>query len=315
MPTTTLRLPATPTAESRTSAGVSFAAWASRFWAERLFGALVAMLFVFHAAGAGAQPASGPNADTPAPKPDPAAPLYRHTGEQYRVYEFPGTGEPIPYRLFVPETWTPDKRLPVLITLRAGTSINNNHRGDNDLVREARKREYIVISPLGYRGYAQPYYGSPYPVDRPAGPSTPAAGWTDVENERAELDVLYVLDLVAAEYNADTSRVYVHGQNPSGSAAFHFAAKYPERFSAIVVSAGPIVTSGYPFETLAGRVSALLIHGDRDTQNTAEASRRVVEELTAHGVDARFADVPGGEHLTAYLTYASEIFDFLDSYP
>lgn len=249
-----------------------------------------------------------------APQPNPDAPMYRQTGEQYRVYEFPGTGESIPYRLFVPENWTPDQQLPVLITLRAGTSINNNHRGGNDLVREARERGYIVISPLGYRPYRQPYYGSPYPVNRPNGPSTPAAGWTEVEDQRAEQDVMYVLALVAREYNADTSRVFIHGQNPSGSSAFHFAAKYADQISAIVVSAGPIVTDNYPFEKLVGKVAVMMIHGDQDTQNTAAASQRVTRELNDHGVAAIFATVPGGEHLTAYLTFASEIFDFLDKH-
>src|SRR5690606_5731212 len=110
---------------------------------------------------------SGPIA---APAPDPRAPLYRHVGEQYRVYEFPGSGEPIPYRLSVPESWTPGQSLPLLITLRAGNSINNNHRNGNDLVRVARERGYIVVSPLGYRGHSQPYYGSPYPLNRPGGP-------------------------------------------------------------------------------------------------------------------------------------------------
>jgi predicted peptidase len=253
----------------------------------------------------------GLQADT-APKPDPAAPMYQHTGEQYRVYEFPGSGEPIPYRLFVPENWTPAKQLPVLITLRAGTSINNNHRNNNDLVQQARERGYIVISPLGYRGYAQPYYGSPYPVDRPAGPSAPAAGWSAEENQRAELDVLYVLNLVAAEYNADVSRIAVHGQNPSGSSAFHFAAKYPDLFSAIVVSAGPIITTDYPFENLKGKVAVMMLHGDKDTQNTAAASQRVTRELQEHGVEAEFHLVPNGEHLTAYLIYAAQVFDFLD---
>lgn len=272
----------------------------------------VVLLLSTHAIWAQAPVASNASrSDTPLP--DPTAPMYRQTGEQYRVYEFPETGEPIPYRLFVPETWTADQRLPILITLRAGTSINNSYRGDNDFVREARSRGYIVVSPLGYRGYAQPYYGSPYAVDRPNGPSRPAEGWTEVENQRAELDVLYVLALVLKEYNADASRVFIHGQNPSGSAAFHFAAKYPDQVSAIVVSAGPIVTSGYPFENLVGKVSVLMIHGDRDTQNTAEASHRVVDELNRRGVEALFATVTGGEHLTAYLTYAGEIFDYLDS--
>ncbi len=241
-----------------------------------------------------------------------AAPMYRQTGEQYRIYEFPGTGEPIPYRLFVPRNWTPAQHLPMLVTLRAGTSINSNHRETNDLVVQAGQHGYIVVSPLGYRGYAQPYYGSPYPVDRPAGPSVPAAGWTAEENQRAEQDVLNVLALVAAEYNADTKRLFLHGQNPSGSAAFNFAAKYPDVFKAIVVSSGPIITASYPFANLAGKVNVLMLHGDKDSQNTVAASERMFQELQQHGIKTEFHLVPGGEHLNAYLKDAAGIFNFLD---
>lgn len=246
-----------------------------------------------------------------APRPNPTAPLYRQTGEQYRVYDFPGTGEPIPYRLFVPESWTPDKKLPILITLRAGNSINNNHRGGNELVKVARERGYIVISPLGYRGLSQPYYGSPYPVDREAGPSVPAAGWTAQENQRAELDVLYVLNLVAAEYNADVSRIFLHGQNPSGSAAFHLAAQYPGLFSRIVVSAGPIVSANYPFERLKGRVAVMMLAGEKDAKYTVAACERMARELRQQGVESEFHVVPNGEHLNAYLLFAPQLFDFL----
>lgn len=278
-----------------------------------LLGLLFAALFTVLSAEAQLPTLPGQQSAV-APVPIPNAPMYQHTGEQYRVYEFPVTGEPIPYRLFVPENWTTTQQLPILITLRAGTSINNNHRDNNDLVRLARERGYIVISPLGYRGYRQPYYGSPYPVDRPAGPSVPADGWTAEENLRAEQDVLNVLALVAAEYNADTTRVFVHGQNPSGSAAMHLAAKYPDMINAIVVSSGPIVTANYPFENLQGKVAVMMLHGDMDDQNTAAASERVTKELQDHGVEAEFHLVPGGVHLTAYLTFAKEIFDFLDQH-
>ncbi len=278
-----------------------------------LLGLLFAALFTVLSAQAQLPTLPGQQSAV-APVPIPNAPMYQHTGEQYRVYEFPVTGESIPYRLFVPESWTPTQQLPILITLRAGTSINNNHRDNNDLVRLARERGYIVISPLGYRGYRQPYYGSSYPVDRPAGPSVPADGWTAEENLRAEQDVLNVLALVSAEYNADTTRVFVHGQNPSGSAAMHLAAKYPDMISAIVVSSGPIVTASYPFENLQGKVAVMMLHGDMDDQNTAAASERVTKELQDHGVEAEFHLVPGGVHLTAYLTFAKEIFDFLDQH-
>ena len=245
--------------------------------------------------------------------PNPSLPMYQQTGEQYRVYEFPGTGEPIPYRLYVPENWTPDQHLPILVTLRAGPSINNNHRNNNDLVVEARKRGYIVISPLGYRGYAQPYYGSPYPADRAAGPSEPGAGWAQEEDQRARQDVINVLHLVASEYRADTSRIFFHGQNPSGSAVFNFAARYPDAIKGIVVSAGPIVTDDFPFENLQGKVAVMLLQGSEDQAYTQATELKVTEELKSHGIDAQYHVVPGGEHLTAYLDYASEIFDFMDS--
>jgi predicted peptidase len=249
-----------------------------------------------------------------APIPNPDGPLYRQTGEQYRVYDFPGTGESVPYRLFVPSNWAVGRSLPILITLRAGNSVNNNHREGNDLVREAEERGYIVISPLGYRPLRQPYYNSPYPIARASGPSVPGEGWSDEEDERAELDVLYVLDLVAAEYGADRSRVFIHGQNPSGSGAMHLIAKYPERFSAAVISSAPIVTDDYPFERIADEVALLIVHGDRDTSNPLEGSRALAAAAVAAGVDARYETIPGGAHLTAYLDYAEEIFDFLDAH-
>lgn len=257
-------------------------------------------------------------AQAPAAAPDPLAPrpdwpLYQSTGEQYRVYEFPGTGEPVPYRLSVPPGWTPEQRLPLLVTLRAGTSINNNHRGSNDLVREANARGYIVLSPLGYRGLAQPYYGSPYPVDRPTGPSVPAAGWTDEENQRAAQDVLNTITIVAAEYNVDISRIFLHGQNPSASGALHLAATNPQRFRAVVASSGPIVTQGFPFEPLSeAGIAVLVLHGDQDTSNAVSASQRMARELQEHGIETEFRLVPGGQHLDAYLRDAAGIFDFLD---
>ena len=247
------------------------------------------------------------------PQPNPTGPLYQHKGEQYRVYNFPGTGESIPYRLFVPSKWIPEMKLPMLVTLRAGNTVDGPYRAQNDLVKHAEQRGYIVVTPMGYRPLSQPYYGSAYQIARPNA-AAPAAGWTAQENERAEQDVLYVIDLVAKEYNADPSRVYLHGQNPSGSGALHLAAKYPDRFAALVVSSAPIVYDTYPFDRIKGKMSMLVIHGDQDTVNPIEASQKMADAARAAGVDTVYATVPGGTHLEAYLTYASQIFDFLGRY-
>ena len=87
---------------------------------------LIALLVVALVAGnvalgaAQTPPQAGRGGAAPPPEPSPTAPLYRHTGEQYRIYNFPGTGESIPYRLFVPTTWTPERKLPMLVTLIRG---------------------------------------------------------------------------------------------------------------------------------------------------------------------------------------------------
>ena len=280
--------------------------------------ALVSLTFLFAALAMAAplagQAAPGQAPAAPAPlHPNPRAPLYRHVGEQYRVYEFPGTGESIPYRLFVPSRWTPGTRLPLLVTLRAGTSVNNSYRSNNDLVVNAERRGYLVVTPMGYRPLPQPYYGSTYRIARP-GAADPAAGWTPMENERAEQDVLNVIDLVSEEYAVDTSRVYLHGQNPSGSGALYLGAKYPDRFAALVISSAPIVFDAYPFDRLKSKVALMVIHGDQDTTNPIEASKKMADAAKAAEVETVYATVPGGTHLEAYLTHASQIFDFLDSH-
>lgn len=252
-------------------------------------------------------------APPPAPlAPNPAAPLYRQTGEQYRVYNFPETGESIPYRLFVPVGWTPAAKLPMLVTLRAGTSVDNPYRPPNSLVTEAARRGYIVVTPMGYRPLRQPYYGSRYRIAR-QGAAEPAAGWTAEEDARAEQDVLNVIDLVTKEYNVDTSRVYLHGQNPSGSAALYLGAKYPDRFDALVISSGPIEFAEYPWVRIKGKMALMVIHGEQDTANPIAASERMADAAKAAGVETVYASVPGGTHLEAYLTYAAQIFDFLDT--
>ena len=259
-----------------------------------------------------AVPAAAPAA-APAPlEPNPAAPLYRHTGEQYRVYSFPETGESIPYRLFVPTEWTAARRLPMLVTLRAGTSVDNPYRPPNSLVSEAARRGYVVVTPMGYRPLRQPYYGSRYRIAR-ADAAEPAAGWTAEEDARAEQDVLNVIELVTKEYNVDASRVYLHGQNPSGSGALHLAAKYPDRFKALIISSGPIEFGAYPWARMKGK-GLLVIHGDQDAVNPIAASQRMADAARAAGVNATYATVPGGTHLEAYLTYARGIFDFLDAH-
>ena len=212
----------------------------------------------------------------------------------------------------MPSRWKPGARQPLLVTLRAGQSVDNPYREPNTLVSEAEHRGYLVVTPMGYRPLRQPYYGSQYQIARPNAP-TPAEGWTAARRRTRRARCAQRHRSREQGIQVDTSRIFLHGQNPSGSGALHLGAKYPDRFAALVISSGPIVFDTYPWDRIKGRMGLLVIHGDQDTTNPMEASKRMAEAAKAAGIDAVYATVPGGTHLAAYLTYASQIYDFLDT--
>ena len=240
--------------------------------------------------------------------------MYRFKGEQYRVYNFPGTDEAIPYRLFVPSRWTPETRLPMLVTLRAGTSVDNSYRSNNDFVKQAEQRGYLVVTPMGYRPLRQPYYGSRYQIARPNAAAPPRGGpprKTPAPSRTCSTSSTWWRRSTTSTPHASTCTA----RTRQGRGRCISRAKYPERFAAIVISSGPIVYDTYPFDRLkTAKMGMLVIHGDQDTANPMAASQKMAEAAKAAGVDTQYATVPGGTHLEAYLTYASQIFDFLGRY-
>src|SRR5262249_2741976 len=74
------------------------------------------------------------------------------------------------------------------------------------------------------------------------------------------------------------------------------------------------VYDNYPFDRIKGKLALLVIHGDQDTVNPIAASQKMADAAKAAGGETEYATVPGGTHLEAYLTYASQIFDFLDKH-
>src|SRR4029079_12953254 len=138
------------------------------------FGVMLALSVVCSSALLlGIQQRGATTAPTGPPQPNPAAPMYQFKGEQYRIYNYPVTGESIPYRLFVPSKWTPATKLTLLVTLRAGNTVAGPYPAQNDFVRIAQQRASFVVPQMGSRPLSQPYYGSAYQIARP-GAAAPA---------------------------------------------------------------------------------------------------------------------------------------------
>jgi len=269
-----------------------------------------------------------------APAPDPTSPQYQGKGEQDRSYEFPGTGEKIAYHLYVPAKWTPRMKLPLVIVTHGAAQPAaapfQRPTANPTLAKTAEERGYIVAAVTGYHANATGVGGWNVPykmvlVPRPApagGGSAPATAPrptpeppTAQDFERAEQDVLFVTDLVAKEYNADPQRIYLMGNSSGGSAVWAYAAKFPQRWTAIAPSAAPLEDADFPYEKLK-KVPVLVIHGDKDTVMVFDASKAMVDHAKAKGVNATWLPVVGGAHTDAWAQpeVIKQIFDFFDAH-
>src|SRR5499427_5559038 len=265
-----------------------------------------------------------------APQPDPKDPQYQAKGDQKRTYPFPGTGETIPYHLYVPSKWTKGSQLPLVVVTHGASQPADApfQRGDGALGKMAEERGYVVSAITGYKpqatvvdgGYNNPFKMVPAP--RPAAPEGQRARGgggggraaapppaTKEDFERSEMDILYVTDLVAKEYNTDPNRTYLMGNSSGGGAVWYLGQKYPERWTALSPSAGPLTPEEFPYAKLKN-IPVLAVHGDQDTTMSYDGSKEMVELAKKAGVDATFLGVPGGSHTEAWTKVLPETFDF-----
>ena len=266
------------------------------------------------------------------PAPDSKSPQYQKRGEQDRTYTFPGTGETIAYHIYVPAMWSTKTKLPLVVVTHGAnqpaTAPFQRPMDDPTLAKTAEQRGYLVAAVTGYHANATGVGGwnVPYPMvqvqntgraggggRRGGGPAV--APPTSEDFERAEMDVLYVADLMAKEYNADPNRIYLMGNSSGGSAVWNIGAKYPGRWTAISPSAAPLDDAGFPYEKLKG-VPVLVVHGDMDTTMVFEASKTMVDHAKAKGIDATWLPVAGGKHVDAWAQpeIITQIFDFFDTH-
>jgi len=136
-----------------------------------------------------------------APQPDPKDPQYQAKGDQKRTYPFPGTGETIPYHLYVPSKWSKGSQLPLVVVTHGASQPADApfQRGDGALAKIAEERGYVVVAVTGYKPQAtvvEGGYNNPFkmvPAPRPTGtPAAAGAGYSRrLPAKRARHSVCY----------------------------------------------------------------------------------------------------------------------------
>lgn len=227
-------------------------------------------------------------------------PFKGRTGDMERHYVLAGANEVMPYRVYVPTTYTGTAATPLVIALH-GLGVNEDSFFDSyakQPVALAEKHGFLMAAPLGYR--VDGFYGAG------VGASSDAA--VRRRSALSEQDVLEVVRLMKARYMVDNSRIYLIGHSMGAIGTWHLGSKYPDMWAALA----PFSGMGSP--TLAERmkhIPQIVVHGDADPTVNVEGSRLMVAELKKLGAEVTYIEVAGGNHTDVVVPNLPKVFEFL----
>ena len=182
----------------------------------------------------------------------------------------PRADEPaIRYAISVPAGYTPSTPVPLILALHFGV------RGD--ATGAGRDVVQILVGP------ALAELGAII-----VAPDSVQGNWSSPENGKA---VNALLDMVLARYSIDTKKIAVTGYSMGGAGTWHFAEKFPERFSAAIPVAGrpPASAAGW-------RLPVLAIHSRDDQVVPFGPTEARIAELQKAGVNAKLIALSGITH-------------------
>jgi polyhydroxybutyrate depolymerase len=144
--------------------------------------------------------------------------IYEH--RQYHHIDVAGVQRQ--YLIYVPSSYKPGQKMPLLVGLHGGMGNARQFEKDNGFDLVAEKEGFIAVYPdgLGKFKYTMHVWNS---------------GYIQAATNAGTDDVAFIKDLVEyikAIYSIDASRVYITGHSNGGMMTDRMAAEYPEIFAA-----------------------------------------------------------------------------------
>ncbi len=184
------------------------------------------------------------------------------------------------YQIYVPPIKTGEK-LPVLIFLHG-----IGQRGANG-----------VVPTDGAAGAIARHYFAPVPAIVLIPQCRAGSYWSDPVMDEM---VLNALAETVAEFGADARRVSLVGVSMGGYGVWHFAAKHPGKFAALVsICGGSSIITGERFAPVAeaiGKTPAWLFHGADDKIVPVTESRQIVQAIENNGGSVKYNEYEAVGH-------------------
>ncbi|MGB5902009.1 MAG: phospholipase [Xanthobacteraceae bacterium] len=177
------------------------------------------------------------------------------------------------YSLYVPENYSPERPLPLVMALHGG-----NGHGRAFLwswLRDARSFEAIVVAP-----------------------TATGRTWALMGEDTDTPNLHRILDEVSARRQIDPARLLMTGMSDGGTFCYVSGLEAGSRFTHLA----PVSATFHPMMASiadAGRINGLpirIIHGARDWMFPVEVARRAAESLAAAGADVGFREIDDLSH-------------------
>ena len=220
-----------------------------------------------------------------------------------RVYR-DEAGESIPYRLFVPPGYDPQKKYPLVLFLHgagergADNEAQLNHPEVLRFVTDEANPCFLV-APQCARGrkWVEVPWDFRKPHETPEKPS-PAVRLT-----------MELVDALEKEFSIDQRRRYVTGVSMGGFGTFDLLVRRPHYFAAAIPICGGADESR---AKEMARIPIWAFHGEKDPAVPAIRSRSAVESLKAAGGDPKYTEYESlGHNVWSRAYHEPELRDWL----
>jgi predicted peptidase len=132
-----------------------------------------------------------------------------------------------------------------------------------------------------------------------------AAGGMTWDSPAMQGMVIAEIDKTLTEFHGDPQRLYLSGFSMGGAGVYQIAARWPERFAALVAISGYVPTADADLVKRIRQIPLRIFHGASDERVSVNGARQLAAELkdTAAAVD--YVEYPNTRHgPTAEKTYA-----------
>jgi len=199
----------------------------------------------------------------------------------------------IPYTLFVPSTYDPQKPAPLVVDLH-GLNITPLQQilfdGTTDF---AERYGFLVLAPMGFN--LSSWWGNRAGTPVETAAVKPGGDVRYSNAELAEIDTMALLKSIREQYAVDSDRIYLMGHSMGGAGTYYLGGKYNDIWAGLA----PISGAGGIADGAAERYKSLptlIMHGAKDSIVSAATSRRAVAALQAVGAPHIYLEFPDKDH-------------------